>query len=332
MTRMGARLLLVLLLVTAACGKKQRDGGTTTHDGSGLPAPVAGDFTIVLIPDTQYYTVGHMDLMHRQIQWIVDNAERLHVVFAIHEGDMTNDNTEAQWKLVDEAMRALDQANIPWSPMPGNHDGIKKGVIDSRLYNQYFGVDRFAGRPWYGGHYDDTNDSTFWLFSAGGMDFMVLSLAFGTPDEQLAWANQVAAAHPDRRIIFATHAYLDDDGTWLERDEEYGVTDPPHRWNDGRQIWEKLVRVQPNIFLAVCGHVPDQGKATVMNQRGLPVYHILANYQGYPQGGNGWLRLLRFSPSRDQIYVEAYSPTLDLWDRGAVQSFVLDYAMPDPPR
>ncbi|HTM20666.1 MAG TPA: metallophosphoesterase [Kofleriaceae bacterium] len=323
-----ARLTAALLLVAgAACGKHASSSTSSTlADSSGLPAPVDGDFTIVLIPDTQYYTVGHMDLFHRQIQWIVDNAERLHVVFAIHEGDMTNDNTEAQWKLVDQAMRPLDQADIPWSPMPGNHDGIKKGVIDSRLYNKYFGIDRFAARPWYGGHYGDGNDSTFWLFSAGGMDFMVLSLAFGTPDEQLAWAGQVAAAHPDRRVIFATHALLDDDGTWLERGEEYGVEHP--RWNDGRQIWEKLLRSQPNIFLTVCGHVPGQGKATVDNQEGRPVHHVLANYQGYPEGGNGWLRLLRFSPSRNQIYVEAYSPTLDRWDRADDQSFALDYSMP----
>ena len=64
------------------------------------------------------------------------------------------------------------------------------------------------------------------------------------------------------------------------------------------------------------------------NEHGLPVHHILANYQGYPEGGNGWLRLLRFSPTRDQIYVEAYSPTLDRWDRGPKHSFALDYEMP----
>jgi hypothetical protein len=321
---------LVVLLCVVGCGKKSGPAETST-EGSGLPEAVAGDFTIVLIPDTQYYTVVRPDLVRKQVQWIADNAQRLNVVFAIHLGDMTNDDTDGQWKLMDGVMKILDDANVPWSPMPGNHDGIKRGIINSKRYNQYFGVQRFAHRPWYGGHHGETNDSTYWKFTAGGMDFMVLSLAFGTPVEQLEWANQIVAANPGRRTLFATHAYLDDDGTWLERGEEFAVSDPPLRWTDGKQIWERLVRRHANIFLAVCGHVPDQGSATVTNEHGLPVHNILANYQGYPEGGNGWLRLLRFSPSRDKIFVEAYSPTLDRWDRGPKHSFELDYLMPDPP-
>jgi hypothetical protein len=317
-------LALVALAAVVACGKK--GSSTVTAEGSGLPPAVAGDFTIVLIPDTQYYTVVRTDLMIKQMQWIADNAKRLNVAFAIHLGDMTNDNVEPQWKQVDLAMRALDDAGVPWSPMPGNHDGIKKGVIASRLYNVYFPASRFSGRPWYGGHFGEGNDSTYWLFSAAGMDFLVISLAFGTPVEQLEWANQIAAQHPERRIIFATHAMLAADGSWLERGDEYAVEHP--RWTDGRQIWEQMVSRHANLFLAVCGHVPDQGVATVPNQHGLPVHHILANYQGYPEGGDGWLRLLRFSPSRDTIYVEAYSPTRNLWDRNRKQTFELPYAMP----
>ncbi len=319
--------ILLAAALAFACGRRANEGGS--DQSSGLPPPIAGDFTVVLIPDTQYYTLGRADLMEAQMRWIADSADRLHIVFAIHLGDMTNDNTRPQWQQVDRAMRILDEAGVPWSPMPGNHDGIKKGIINSLLYNEFFPVSRFAGRSWYGGHFADTNDSTYWLFEAGGMKFMVLSLAFGTPQEQLDWADGIIAAHPDRRVIFATHAYLDDDGTWLERNEEYGVTDPPLRWRDGRQIWETVVRRHANIFLAVCGHVPDQGRAIVQNQHGLPVHHILANYQGYPNGGDGWLRLLRFSPSRDKIYVEAYSPTLDKWDRRPAHTFELDYEMPD---
>jgi len=312
------------------CGKKEQPGGGA-DTSSGLPAPVAGDFTMLLVPDPQYYAQSRPDLYRAQMRWIADSAKRLDLVFAIFVGDLTNDNSDKQWKIAGDALQILDDADVPYNPMPGNHDGIKGGIIASERYNRTFPVSRYASRPWYGGHYGDTNDSTYWLFSAGGMDFMLVSLAFGTPQEQLDWANQVIEQHPDRRVIVATHAYLDHDGTWLERGEEFAVEDKPHRWNDGREIWEKVVRRHPNIFLAVCGHVPDQALAIVPTESGNRVINILANYQGYPNAGDGWLRILRFSPARDQIYVEAYSPTLDRWDRRPAHTFTLDYEMPDPP-
>ncbi len=290
--------------------------------------PVAGDFTVVLIPDTQYYLGEYVDLFESQIQWIADHRADQNIVFAIHEGDMTNSNTPDEWKIVDRVMRILDDAGIPWSPMPGNHDGIKNGVIDSSLYNQYFGLSRFAGKPWVGEHYDDTFDSHTMFFDAGGMQFMVLSLAFGTPREQLDWADQVLSAHPDKRVIVATHAYLDDDGTYLERGETYAVE--ADRWTDGKVIWDDLISKHPNVFMTVCGHVPGQGRRVSTNDAGGTVLEILANYQGIQNGGDGYLRLLHFSPSRDSIYVEAYSPPHDKAWLDSQNTFRLAYPMPDP--
>lgn len=290
--------------------------------------PVAGDFTVVLIPDTQYYMGEYLPLFDQQIQWIADNQDTENIVFAIHLGDMTNSNTQGEWRTVDGVMRRLDVAGVPWSAMPGNHDGIKGGIINSGLYNQYFGVARFAGKPWYGGHFGDNNDSNYSLFEAGELKFMVVSLAFGNPIEQLEWASEVIAAHPDRRVIFATHHYLDDDGTYLERGEEYGVEDAPHRWNDGQQVWDLVVRRHPNLFLTVCGHVPHQGRRESRGDAGNVVHEILANYQGIENGGDGYLRLLRFSPSRDAIFVQAYSPPRDRFWNHPAHTFTLPYAMP----
>ena len=38
---------------------------------------------------------------------------------------------------------------------------------------------------------------------------------------------------------------------------------------------------------------------------------MMADYQDYPNGGNGYLRILRFSPSDDKIYGTTYSPSID---------------------
>jgi 3',5'-cyclic AMP phosphodiesterase CpdA len=318
--RIAALALALAVPLAGGCSNKK----------SGQPAeiepPVDGDFTVVLIPDTQYYVGPNAHLFQEQIQWIADNKDARNIVFAIHLGDMTNNNSPGEWKKVDRFMRPLEQAGVPYSVLPGNHDGVHRGKVFSTLYNQTFGVARFAGKPWYGGHYGDTNDNNYTFFEAGGMEFMVLSLSFGTPQEYIDWADEILAKYPNKRVIFATHSYLDDDGTYLERGEEYAVEH--ERWRDGAKVWAMLKK-HPNVFMTVCGHVPDQGYRRSTNDAGKTVHEILANYQGNKNGGNGYLRLLRFSPSRDKIYVEAYSPPLDKYWRDPKHEMVLDYPMPD---
>ena len=52
------------------------------------------------------------------------------------------------------------------------------------------------------------------------------------------------------------------------------------------------------------------------NDADLDVYEMLACYQDYPNGGNGWLRTIEFVQDggvdeADRIRVRTYSPTLD---------------------
>ena len=54
---------------------------------------------------------------------------------------------------------------------------------------------------------------------------------------------------------------------------------------------------------------------------------MLVDYQGLPNGGNGWLRTLRFAPSENKIYVKAYSPLLDEYKKDPPHTFMLPYDM-----
>jgi hypothetical protein len=99
------------------------------------------------------------------------------------------------------------------------------------------------------------------------------------------------------------------------------------RWNDGTQIWDKVLRRHRNLFMTVCGHVPDQGRLTSRGDAGNVVHEIMANYQGWKNGGDGYLRILRFSPSTDKIHVVGYSPWLDRTLEDSAHTFVLDYDM-----
>ena len=45
--------------------------------------------------------------------------------------------------------------------------------------NHYFGVAHFQGKSYYGGHYGSDNTRNYELFSAGGMDFIIIHLGYG---------------------------------------------------------------------------------------------------------------------------------------------------------
>ncbi len=55
----------------------------------------------------------------------------------------------------------------------------------------------------------------------------------------------------------------------------------------------------------------------------------MSDYQDYPDGGNGYLRTMRFSPANDRIYVETYSPYIPGSLSDAANQFDLPYDMTD---
>ncbi len=97
-------------------------------------------------------------------------------------------------------------------------------------------------------------------------------------------------------------------------------------------MWQKLIRKQPNIFLVVSGHVLGVGMQTSVNDAGGKVLEMLTDYQGLPNGGDGWLRTLKFAPGENKIHVMTYSPLLDKYNDNAKEAFSLDYEMTAPLR
>ena len=137
---------------------------------------------------------------------------------------------------------------------------------------------------------------------------------------------KVLADHPDHRAIVATHCYMRPNG----RENAGGkMADPPGA--SGEQIWQKLIRKQPNVFMVLCGHVPAVGYQKSTNDAGGPVHEILTDYQNLPNGGDGWLRVLRFVPSENKIRIRAYSPLLDKENNEPAHSFEIDYEMDKVP-
>lgn len=54
---------------------------------------------------------------------------------------------------------------------------------------------------------------------------------------------------------------------------------------------------------------------------------MLADYQDRTNGGDGWLRILRFAPGEDKVYVQTYSPWLGQFESNSDSEFILDFPM-----
>jgi predicted esterase len=274
------------------------------------------NFTIVALPDTQFYAANingvGVTIFGNQTQWVANNTESLKIAFVTHEGDVVdNGGTVAQWKIAAESMSSLDAGNVSWEVLPGNHDGLNDpGLVN---YNNYFGYGNFSSRSWYGGAYPaNTNTNNFAFFSGGDDSYLIFNFQYHPSYAVLAWANNTIAAYPNRRVIVTTHDYMNADGS---------------RTTEGNHIWNGFVAPHANqVFLVLCGHMHGEAKrADVVN--GHTVYQLLADYQSRTNGGNGWLRTLQFCPTEDKILVKTFSPYLKSYESDADSEFTLDYEM-----
>jgi hypothetical protein len=280
-------------------------------------------FSIVLLPDTQFYSQKYPETYVAQTMWIRERVRPDNIKFVVSLGDIVqNAHIEQEWKNANEAARILDGV-VPYSMVPGNHDLVTKERLitrDSTLFNQYFGPARYAKEPWYGGHFGQSNDNNYCTFTSGERQFLVLSLEYAPRDEAIAWAAEICRKHPGHNIIVATHSYLNLQGRTAVRPMVDGSTA-----NSGEDIWNKLVRKQPNVFLVACGHVGGVNLQHSTNDTGDNVIEILTDYQNLALGGQGWLRTMRFVPAENKIYVEAYSPLLKEHNRDPKHTHTIDF-------
>jgi Concanavalin A-like lectin/glucanases superfamily len=281
----------------------------------------ADDFTVVVMPDTQIYTLEGRNLekyFNDQTKWIRAHRADYNIVGVIHNGDIINNEPLIyQWNVADKAMKTLETPEqglidgMPYGVGVGNHDNKLVGentVLDTTRFNQFFGVARFAGKSYYGGHHGAKNDDSWFTFTAGGMDFVVVNLMYDLdPDPAvIAWAKTIFEMHPDAYGILNTHYLLGAAGTFGPQ---------------ARMIYTALKGV-PNVHLMTGGHVAAESRRFDTFE-GHTVHSMLADYQGRVDGGQGYMRLWEFSPSTQTLSVKTYSPTLDKFEADADSEFTL---------
>jgi len=270
----------------------------------------AGSFTLISLPDTQYYSASYPETFNAQTQWIMDQRLERNIAAVFHMGDVvhTGSNT-TQWAAANTAMSILGE-ELPYGLSIGNHDQTPHGDADGSTvnFNTYFGVANFSGRPYYGDHYGSNNDNFYILFSAGGLDFVAILLEYDiSPDAAVIdWVEGVLQAYPERLGILATHSLINTAGDWSTQ---------------GQAVYDGL-KDQPNLILMLCGHVAGEGRRSDTFE-GRTIHTLLADYQNYTLGGNGFLRIMELLPESDQILVKTYSPTLDQYEVDARSEFTL---------
>ncbi len=282
-------------------------------------------FTYIVLPDTQIYSANYPEIFRSQLQWIEQNKETLNIQFVSHVGDIVEHNADQpnEWKVASDSMHLIEGV-VPYGIIPGNHDIDKyKGEeITFNQYNSIFPVERFSHYEWYGGHYLE-NQNNYQLISVFSEDFIIINLQIDPTRDVIEWADKILKQHSNRVAVVTTHAYLYDDIPYRSDRSYFG-----NGGYSGEEIWQNLIKKNCNVRLVFSGHfhtVDGENYIKSMNDCGNSVHQIVQNYQHLQNGGNGWLRIYKFFPERQQIEVTTYSPYLNMYKKGISSNFSISY-------
>ena len=273
-----------------------------------------GDYTIAVIPDTQYLAESYNDKFNKLTTWLKDNRDEYNIQLAVQLGDLVNINNDTQWQAAQKAMTILD-GELPYVFAPGNHDESGR---DTTLYNKYFPYSKYSEKDGFAGAQDEGSmDNTYHKFEINGVKFMNVCLEFGPNDDTIAWANKIISENPDYNVIISTHAYMYHNGAQINED----CKDWPSKYsgredaNDGDDMWEKLVSQHKNICLVLSGHIgyPDLVTRydTGANGKSIPQVLCDSQYMDGPYNAPGMVMLMTFHEGSNSVDVNWYSTDRD---------------------
>ncbi|WP_084079486.1 lamin tail domain-containing protein [Demequina sp. NBRC 110057] len=266
------------------------------------------DFTLAWESDTQYYNQdnvsGYENIYDRQLsihEYLLEVREDINLQYLAHNGDIVNvSSAQDQWERADEAYAMLDDAGLPYGVLAGNHD-VYQATNDYTDYSTWFGASRYEDNPWWGGDHLD-NRGHYDLITAGGIDFLFLYMGWGPEDEQIDWMNEVLAQYPERVAFVQLHEFMLTTG---------GLGPVPQR------IMDEVVATNANVRAVTSGHYHDaytrydsfDDDGDGVDDR--TVTSMLFDYQGLPNGGEGYMRLLHFDNESETLHVRTYSDYLE---------------------
>lgn len=273
-----SRLVLLVWLFVAACGA----------------------YTIVLLPDTQMYTVDAPDLFMEQATWVCNNRHKLDIRFVSHEGDLVhNYDTPKQWETARDALAILERCGVPYTVLPGNHDVRPSG---NNIYKEYD-----ASFPWIpsvgnASFPPGTRRNSYYADSESRYLFLALEYMWNNMqyrDELLSWVDSVILSHPGWNVFVTSHFAGSDCDDYVHPD----IMALMHR--------------HCNIQMVFGGHVFEcegQREVPMINACGQRRYALTSNYQYREKGGNGWLRFYTVRGDAYEACAFTYSTRLNQYE------------------
>ena len=271
-------------------------------------------YSIAVVGDTQRLSFANPDKVGNIYDWIVKNTSSKKIQYVVGLGDITENNTDAEWA---NAMKHIGKLNgvVSYGLVRGNHD-----LYNPAGTNQF---DKYTPQIKYedqiDGCYNNQTYNSYKTMKIGQLDYLFLNLDYGADDGVLAWAGEIIGAHPNHNVVISTHAYLFRDGTTLDAGDVYPPTKdavfnafPGSKPNNGDHMWDKLISKYENIVLVLSGHDPCDRIVTTQTQgvNGNIVTQMLIDPQGLDdevRGGTGMVAMLYFSEDGSEIQVEYYS-------------------------
>ncbi len=178
---------------------------------SALAQVTAPDFSVVVLPDTQYYSQSYPQIFNEQTQWIVNNQASYNIQFVLGEGDVVNIAEQPRnGKMLTPPIGLLDTANIPyvWPSAITIMVNEEPSARDTSAFNSYFGPSRYASLQLVHGRISQRNQRQF-LRRVYRQRKTILDPGAGVraPGRYLGLGKDVLDANPDKEII-VRHAHL----------------------------------------------------------------------------------------------------------------------------
>lgn len=254
-----------------------------------------GEWTLVVVPDTQHYSQNRgsatISDMRRAFDWIVDAKDRLNIKMVQGLGDIT-ESWSARWEW-DNAFSAWNklEGQVPYMPIVGNHD-------DPDMMNRYFPITRFSSKPWWGGDFGGIENNYFKM-NISGEDYIFLHVESYDQFSDyrplgLEWANNILYNYPNSKVILATH----------------------DNW-ETTHIREKLLKNHDNVVLSNAGHTCAREKHfKTQGPSGGITHNFITDYQ-CDSKEIMLLRVYHFKPLEDKVYYYTYSPVTGGYEQDA---------------
>lgn len=258
-------------------------------------------FTFAFVGDTQIVTYQNSTLLHILYDYLADNKDAMNLRFVAGLGDITDASTMGEWTTAVKAIQRLDGV-VPYSLVRGNHD-LTDDYLKYITYDSY--MQSLAGS------FDGTPLNTYHTITVGTIPYLFLNLDFGAGDEVLAWARDVVESHPEHNVIITTHSYIHGDGALITETNCGVAPSLIGGYNDGDDMWNKLVRLYPNIIMVVSGHIgtaPWLAVSRLEGDHGNQVQQILIDPQRLDLvEPTGTVALFHFSADGKTIQIENYA-------------------------